>query len=99
MSTAKDFAKWYDGLDSRGKTSFARRAKTTRNYIESHLLAPYKIPRARAMHNLAEASGHFTLAELAAWFYETTVARQDKAPLPARQIAHRARKEVRQRAQ
>lgn len=72
----KNFAAWYEGLPEQEKTSFARRAKTTRNYIESHLLAPYKIPRADAMSNLAAASGHFTVAELAAWFYESSLARR-----------------------
>jgi hypothetical protein len=76
----KNFATWYDGLAEQQKTSFARRAKTTRNYIESHLLAPYKIPRAEAMNNLAAASGEFTVAELAAWFYETSLARKHREP-------------------
>jgi hypothetical protein len=72
----KNFATWYEGLQETQKTSFARRAKTTRGYIESHLLAPYKIPRAEAMNNLASASGEFTVAELAAWFYESSIARK-----------------------
>lgn len=72
-----DFSAWYEALPEAQKTAYAARAKTTRNYIESHLLAPYKIPRAESMNNLASASEEFTVAQLAAWFYETTLARRE----------------------
>lgn len=78
--TSKSFAAWYEGLSDRERTAYARRAKTTRGYIESHLLAPYKIPRAAAMENLARASQNFTVAELAAWFYESSLARRGRRP-------------------
>jgi hypothetical protein len=80
VSTQKDFASWYDRLPDDKKSSFARRAKTTRGYIESHLLAPYKIPRAEAMNNLAAASGEFSVAELAAWFYQSSLVRKGVKP-------------------
>lgn len=88
MDTEKDFAAWYDGLDPAGRARFAARAKTTTGYIESHLLAPYKIPRAEAMQNLAAASGHFTVGELAAWFYQTSLARRNRAPRRSGRASH-----------
>lgn len=74
----KSFAIWYEDLAPEARARFAARAKTTTNYIESHLLAPYKIPRAEAMENLAVASEEFTVAELAAWFYEASLARRKR---------------------
>lgn len=76
----KNFALWYEGLPNDKKSAFARKAKTTRGYIESHLLAPYKIPRAEAMNNLAAATGEFTVAELAAWFYQASLVRKGVTP-------------------
>lgn len=71
-----DFAAWYETLSDREKTAYARRCKTTRGYIESHLLAPYKIPRPAAMERLAKGSG-FTVAGLAGWFYTAAIARRE----------------------
>jgi hypothetical protein len=76
--TAKTFAAWYESLGPRERAAFARRSKTTQRYIETHLLAPHKIPRAQSMKRLAIASGVFTVGELAAWFYEASLARQDR---------------------
>lgn len=76
------FPSWYDSMTPRQRASYARRAKTTPGYIESHLLAPYKVPRPRKMKNLAAASGRFTVGELAAWFYESILARDEQRGRP-----------------
>ena len=74
--TSKDFASWYGGLGEPERDSFARRANTTRGYIETHLLGAQKIPRAESMEALAKATETFTVAELAAWFYEASLTRK-----------------------
>lgn len=79
------FDTWYGSLGQRERRTYARRAGTTTGYIESHLLAPYKIPRPGAMAKMAAASGRFTVGELAAWFYEAKLARD--AALTARRAA------------
>ena len=64
------FRIYYLSLDTKSKQSFAHRAGTTTNYIESHLLNRYKLPRPKLMINLANASqGQITLAELTNFFY------------------------------
>jgi hypothetical protein len=78
MTTPKDFAAWYRALAEEQKSAFAKRSQTTRNYIESHLLAPYKIPREEMMRELADSTdGAFSVASLAAWFYESRLAKRD----------------------
>lgn len=74
MGTSKGFSSWYSGLTDSEKTSYARRAKTSRRYIETHLLTAGRIPRPHAMHHLARASGTFTLGGLCEWFYRTKLA-------------------------
>lgn len=75
MTKPKDFAAWFRDLTPKQRESYATRAQVSLGYIETHLLAPNKIPRAHAMKRMADASKQFTVAELAAWFYETTLAR------------------------
>jgi hypothetical protein len=72
------FAAWYGSLSTQERARYARRAKTSSNYIESHLTAPYKVPRPQKMKHLASASGRFTVGELAASFYEAFLAREER---------------------
>lgn len=76
IMASKHFPSWYGDLSESQRNAYARRAKFSRSYIEHHLLRPRKIPRPEGMHNLAKASGHFTMAELVVWFYEASLARR-----------------------
>lgn len=76
-----DFAEYYASLkiaDQRASDKalerFAKRAGTTRLYIETHLIAPpgrRRMPRKKLMYGFVEASdGQLTLDDVLAYFYE-----------------------------
>lgn len=70
-----EFPTYYRSLTPDEKARFAKKAKTTRNYIEIHLLTPdrerRKTPRNGLMDRLAKASGgKVSKVELLAYFFD-----------------------------
>lgn len=66
---------YYRSLDADEREAFALRAKTSRAYIEIHLMAPdmgrRKTPRQALMKALAEASdGNCSMTDVLAHFFE-----------------------------
>jgi len=65
----RDFKTWYRSLTPGEKDEFARRAGTSRAYIEGHLFARRRIPRRETMEALAKASlGRLTYEDIVRFF-------------------------------
>lgn len=52
----QDFKLWYRSLTPQEKDAFAKRAGTSRAYIEGHLFARRRVPRRETMEALSTAS-------------------------------------------
>jgi hypothetical protein len=66
-----DLRTYFYGLDPTEREAFARRAQTTVEYIQCHLITRRKIPRPDSMRKLAAASqDQVSLDDLLACFYK-----------------------------
>lgn len=77
MARRQTFDRWYSGLSAEEREAYSLRTGTSLKYIKTHLLTFRKIPRPDKMSALASASG-FSVGELAAWFYESSLARSSR---------------------
>ena len=75
------FKTFYLALSADERTRFAKRARTTVAYIETHLLYARKVPRKGTMDGLWEASQEFGApfgrGDLLRFFYDPPVAQQE----------------------
>lgn len=66
-----NFKDFFLSLSERDQVEYAERAKTTANYIRTHLITRYKIPRKDLMQRLVDASnGSLKINDLTSFFYE-----------------------------
>lgn len=73
-----NFRDFFLSKSEKQKTEYAKKAGTTRSYIQTHLITRYKIPRKKLMEGLVDAcNGAFTYEELLSFFY-TDQKRQKK---------------------
>lgn len=71
MVNDKDFRNYYQALDADARARYAKRAGTTRGYIEAHLVHARKVPRPKLLRQLAKASnGALTVPSLVEFFYQ-----------------------------
>lgn len=75
------FKTFYLALSADERIRFAKRARTTVAYIETHLLYARKVPRKGTMDGLWEASQEFGApfgrGDLLQFFYDLPVAQQE----------------------
>lgn len=65
-----NFKTYYRGLEQPEREAFAKRANTSADYINIHLISRNKIPRKKLMESLADASnGCVSYAEVVDYFY------------------------------
>jgi hypothetical protein len=67
----KNFRSFYLDKSKEQRAVYAKEAGTTTNYIETHLVTGYKIPRKKLVAGLVGASkGQITVMNLINFFYE-----------------------------
>lgn len=66
-----DFKTYFRGLDQSEREAFAKRAETSADYVNIHLVPRNKIPRKENMKLLAEATqGAVSYSEIVDYFYK-----------------------------
>jgi len=70
-----DFKGFFYSLNAKERAAYCRRAGTTVNYLQRHVITRRKLPRPESMKRLAKASqGRVTVRKLLEFFYQEDLA-------------------------